>query len=339
MVKVKREFDELGNIVFTPIPAYHVPEPQTTPSDDELLLEQDKKEGIVNVNPLYPLRNSIPAQFEEGLVLNSWRNSISCIWEQAVRCPCVDVQSNSPRPNCPVCHGQGYFFPQKYRLDFMIQSDKNNNRYDGFDASYMPGSLATPQITVNGIEDSIKPGDRITVTNWYTAQNYTINVTQSRLKDGMFLPYRVGKIRHAYDLTDGKLNELDVEKSFEIDDNNFLKFLDESLLDKTITFVLAIEKRFYVSSLVKELRYTNFDRIDYKKWATGRGNDNLVFEQLKDNMLEYNGRQIFKQPSLLLLRRETLFFPDVNLIEKETDNNMVVKDPRSDALSDWLNGQ
>lgn len=300
-----------------------------------------------NIDPKYPSRNIIPAQRIAEHVQNLWQHSVRCKWEVSMRCPCVSIDSNSPRPNCPICHGQGYFFPEAYELDMALQSDENKYNIGGHGRQYLPGTKATMQFgTVSGVpSQNVKPGDRITVLNWTTPQEYIFNVTESRLNEGLFLPYSTKKVLRAFSTVkarndiqteaDGQLEELDVAKSFSLKDN-FLKVEDSSLLNKNITVLLSIEKRFYVESLLKELRYENFSRADEKAWATGNGNKFLTYDQLKNGKPQYNGTQTFQMPNEALLRRELFFVSSSNLVSNETDNNMVISDPATGAFEDWL---
>ena len=43
-------------------------------------------------------------------------------------------------------------------------------------------------------------------------------------------------------------------------------------------------------------------------------------------------------PNQALLRRELLYQSASNLIDKETDNNMVLSDPETGKFEGWLNG-
>lgn len=293
-----------------------------------------------NINPKYPSRNIIPSQAIEQHIQNLWRHSVRCLWEVSMRCPCVSIDTNSPRPNCPICHGEGYFYPESYELDMGMQSDENKYNIGGHGKQYLPGTIATPQFgTVSGVpSQNIKPGDRITVLNWTTPQEYIFNVTNNRLNDGVFLPYKTKKVIKAFTTTEeGDLSEVSLDK-LNLREDNFLEVKDKSLLSNTISVLLNIEKRFYVESLLKELRYENFDRSNEKGWATGNGNKFLSFDQLKNGIPQYNGTQTFQMPNELMLRRETFFNSPIGLIENETDNPAVIKNHATGDLMDWMNG-
>lgn len=302
------------------------------------------------------------------------QHSISTIWEQAYRCPCLDVSTGQPQPNCPICHGQGWIYLHPRRIDMAIQGDQKhyNNGETGMDE--MGSSQATPQITVNSVEQGIKPGDRITVEGWTTNETYTFNVTEQRLKHGIFLPYDVQSINEALIIDGGELTELDVDKAFTLK-GNYLYVNDEPLLDKTISVSLEIVKRFYVVSMLKELRYEQYVNLADKLWATGngtgqpanddqpqtdpnivykRGNDiknisdfkvprivNQKYPQVihKDGARIIDGKhQVYRMPPLLLIRRENLYFSNINLVTSETDNKSLIHDPRVSEFDDFLKG-
>lgn len=291
-----------------------------------------------DINPQYLLNNRLGKQLVKFIVQNLQSNSVNCTWEQTFRCPCVDIQSNSPKPDCEVCHGQGWVFGQSYILDIGFGSDKNQV-YDGVNTQgFLPSTLATPQITQGGIEDGIKPGDRITINNWYVPQSYIFNVTKSRLNGGVFVPYLVKSIDRAYIIKDSQLQSLDIGNDIVLEDN-YIKVINNDLLGSTISCLLSIAKRYYVSMLLKDLRYTHQSGADEKKAATGYGNSFITYSQLINGEVQYNGDQVFKMPNQLLLRRETLFFSSSNLVENDTDNNSVISDPRVQSMNSFLGGE
>ena len=48
--------------------------------------------------------------------------------------------------------------------------------------------------------------------------------------------------------------------------------------------------------------------------------------------------QIYRLPPLLVIRRENLYFSNINLVSSESDNNSVIKDPRVSDFNDFING-
>lgn len=286
-----------------------------------------------NINPIVH-HNSMPFQAIKELVELLDRHSIKCTWEQAVQCPCFS--NGSPKIDCPLCHGQGWVYKEPYDLDIAILSD-NKQILSVQEGTYLPmSSVGIPQITSNGIENGIKPSDRITVKNWQTPQNYIFNVTNKRLKEGIFLPYDVDSITHAYIINqDNQLD--DIKDALELDDNNILHINDETLIGKNISLILSVEKRFYVVALAKELRYAQFNKKQDKMQATGNGNQFLTYQQLQDGEFT-DGIQIFRMPNKLILRRENLYFPDYNIIQSDNDdeNNYEIKNPTINEAEDLL---
>lgn len=276
-----------------------------------------------NINPIIH-KNNMPFQAIKELVELLNRHSIKCTWEQAIQCPCFD--NGSPKIDCPLCHGQGWVYKDPYDLDIAVLSD-NKQILATQDGSMIPlSSIGIPQITSNGIEDGIKPSDRITVKNWNTPQNYIFNVTNKRLKNGLFMPYKVNEITHAYIIENNTL--VDIKDYLSLDENNILHINNDSLLGKNISMILSVEKRFYVVALNKELRYAQFNKIQDKEEATGNGNKFLTYKQFENGEFK-DGIQIFKMPNQLLLRRENLYFPNYNIIESDNDdiNNYEIKSP------------
>lgn len=333
------------------------------------------QEKIKDVNPIYPESNKMPPLMIKNVVNLLRQHSISTIWEQAYRCPCLDVATGQPQPNCPICHGQGWIYLHPRRIDMAIQGDQKryNNGETGMDE--MGSSQATPQISVNSVEQGIKPGDRITVEGWTTNETYTFNVNEQRLKHGIFLPYDVQSINEALIIDGGTLTELDVNKSFTLKEN-YLYINDEPLLDKTISLSLEIVKRFYVVSMLKELRYEQYINLADKLWATGNGtgqpapddlpqtNSGIVYKRgnvinnfgdfkvpkivnqkypqvvNKDGARVVEGKhQVYRMPPLLLIRRENLYFSNVNLVSSETDNKSLIHDPRVSEFDSFMSGE
>lgn len=355
-----------------------------------------KKEQVENINPIYPKKSNMPSLLIKPIVQLIQQQSINVIWEQAFKCPCVNIQTGQPQPNCKVCHGQGWVYLHPRSIDMAIQGDHKNFMLNQDGASQMGTSIATPQITVNGVEQGIKPGDRLTVSGWTTNESYTFNVTQSRLANGTFIPYDVESINEAYIIKNDDLVSLDIAKDLELD-GNFVKILNPDLINETVTLSLEIIKRFYVIALSKELRYQNYYKLADKEWATGNGagglqestqdtfrpsstvsttttnksletitepyttitgneypldddngkddSDNGNHLQKYPQVVSRDGQkivigkhQIYRLPPLLVIRRENLYFSNIDLVSSESDNNSVIKDPRVNDFNDFING-
>lgn len=355
-----------------------------------------EKEPVENINPIYPKKSSMPSLLIKPIVQLIQQQSINVIWEQAFKCPCVNIQTGQPQPNCKVCHGQGWVYLHPRSIDMAIQGDHKNFMLNQDGASQMGTSIATPQITVNGVEQGIKPGDRLTVSGWTTNESYTFNVTQSRLTNGTFIPYDVNSINEAYIIKDDDLVALDTTKDLELD-GNFVKILNPDLINETITLSLEIIKRFYVIALSKELRYQNYYKLADKEWATGDGTGgsqeatqgDLGSSSSTSTSINNNGsgaltgdtktiagneyplddsngeddsdsgaglqhypqvvnrdgekivigkHQIYRLPPLLVIRRENLYFSNIDLVSSESDNNSVIEDPRVNEFNSFVNG-
>lgn len=309
---------------------------------------------VLDINPKYPARNNTPVLNIDGISKLLQKHSISCTWEQSFECPCIDPQTNAPNPLCPTCHGQGRFFNEPKLIDIAMTSDTAKDFMGSEGVFSLTGTIATPQLTSNGIENGIKIGDRITVDNWDTTQTYLFNVNQQRLDHGLFIPYNVRKIDKMYTIDDsGNLVTLS-DKDITIDSNSLLTISNRDLLGKSISLSLSVIKRFYVVSLLKELRYQKFWRYVDKRCATGWNNPVLSFPQPKPNNFvtgdDINesingaeptfplGDQVFKLPNKLLLRRETMFFSNRNLAVNEGDNNTAIDTKQFDEINDMFGG-
>ncbi len=365
------------------------------------------KSRIENINPFYPVQNKMPSLRIKQVVQLLQHQSIPVIWEQALKCPCINIQTGQPKPNCPICHGQGWLYLHPRSLDIAIQGDHKNFNLSTSGADEMGTSLATPQITINGIEQGIKPGDRLTVPGWTTNESYTFNINQSRLENGIFLPYDVQSINEAYTIQHNQLQPLNLDKDL-ILKHNFVQIANPDLIDNTITLSLEIVKRFYVISLSKELRYQRYTRLADKQWATGNGrggeatdsqssaqnnaqsssdssqsvsssssvsytrngqkltesitsqsNTNPIDsvddgngddnsesgDKLQDfpqvvhrdgNKIVVGKDQIYRMPPLLVIRRENLYFSNINLVSHETDNHAMIHDPRITEFNNFV---
>lgn len=289
-----------------------------------------------DINPNIP-KNNTPFFEVKNLIDMVARYAIKCTWEQALKCPCF--KNSSPDINCPLCHGQGWIYQNPVTLDMAMLSDQNSIKTIA-QGDYIPMStIGVPQVTSNGIENGIKPNDRITVQGWNTTQNYIFTLTEQRYRNGLFLPYKVDKIMKAYTIDDRR-NLSDVSESLKLNtDTNILKVTDETLIGKNITLLLSVVKRFYVVGMDKELRYFQIKKRSYKEDITGNGNSYLTYEQLQDGKIP-DGVQIFRAFNNLILRRENLYFSDFNLIDnnisEDEQNNYIIQDPQMKQINSIL---
>lgn len=293
---------------------------------------------MVNVNPSYGNTvNNIPVLDVKSLMQLVQRHSVKCTWEQSMKCPCIDPKTGQPKPNCKVCHGQGIVFYNSNTIDISVYSDMKKEITSNTGISTLPETYATIQLTSGGIEQGVKIGDRITIDGWETPENYLFNITDFRLNSGVFVPYKFSKINDAFCIEDGNLKKIDIDSAFDITDN-FIKIKDISLLNKNISINVAAIKRFYITSLQKELRYQKYIKQKDKDWATGLGNSYLTYGDIINNGTVAPGEFVLKMFPKVTLRRENLYFSDIDIVSSETDNNRVISDPRVVEMNDILGG-
>lgn len=321
-----------------------------------------ENETIERLNPLYVQTQMKPLDIK-SIVQLIQQHSIESIYEQSYKCPCVDPQTMQPKPDCPICHGQGFIFMHPKSLDIAFVSDqkKFDLNTQGLDPN--GATMATPQITINKIEQGIKPGDRITVPGWTTNENYIFNVDQQRLNNGIYLPYKVAEINEAYTIEGGNLIRLK-EGDLTLDDD-FLKVNNDQLLDKTISLSLEVIKRFYVVSIEKEVRYQKYQNLAQKLWALGNGTGEISSDEISEyttlnnylnnqqamqmdsikypqvqkrdgKLIDTSKKQIYRIPPQLRLKRENLYFSNINLTNKESNGNTAITDPRVTEMNDFL---
>lgn len=308
----------------------------------------ENTEDTKNINPSYQFKPSLLPLDIKRVVELIRQHSIPVIWEQAFKCPCVDIPTGQPKPDCEYCHGQGWLYLHPRKIDMALQGDSKRFGVGETGTDQLGTSHATPQITINGIEQGIKPGDRITVPGFTTNESYTFNVTQQRLNKGLFIPFKVEAINEAFYIDDGLKQVADGDLTL---NDNFVQINNDELLDKTITLSLEVTKRLYVVTLNKELRYQKYTRTRDKLIALGneqgaesdQDQDNIVSKDNFPQIIKRDGakivvgkEQLYRLPPLLSLRRESLYFSNVDLVSNETDNNRVIQDPRVSAMNDFL---
>lgn len=306
-------------------------------------------EEVKNINPKYQAKENTALPLSIKPIVELLRqHSVTVIWEQAFKCPCVDIPTGQPKPDCEYCHGQGWLYLHPRKIDMALQGDMNHFSLNPTGTDQLGTSHATPQITINGIEQGIKPGDRITVPGFTTNESYTFNVTQQRLNKGLFIPFKVESINEAFYIDDGLKQVADGDLTL---NDNFVQINNDELLDKTITLSLEVTKRLYVVTLNKELRYQKYTKTRDKLIALGneqgaeseQEQDNTVSKDNFPQIIKRDGakivvgkEQLYRIPPLLSLRRESLYFSNVDLVSNETDNNRVIQDPRVSAMNDFL---
>lgn len=265
------------------------------------------------------------------------------IWEKAFQCPCINPKTHSPKPDCKVCHGQGIVFSNPYKLKMLTQSDDKGVYNGHFGNQEIRSSIATPQITENGIENGISARDRITIKDLFITQTYSFNVTPLRLAKGMFIPYKVATIDSAYTLDDeGNLKDITTGVLSYDKNTSMLTVNDNSLAGHTISLVLSVEARYYVVDITKETRYAYVSNFKGKLAMVGNYNKNLKYEDLYGadfSGLKGQGTIPIRLPKKLIIRREDLYIPDSNVVMNDEDNNAVITDPKATSdMSDFFGG-
>ena len=127
-------------------------------------------------------------------------------------------------------------------------------------------------------------------------------------------------------------------------------------------------------SLLKELRYQKYDRLEDKRWVTGNGTNKVTDQEMQEgkiakeeygnNILDYTDlpdgnqlssfypqlikrdgapivigkHQVFRLPPLLLIRRENLYFSNLNVVSSESDNKNIISDPRANDMESFIHG-
>lgn len=295
-----------------------------------------------DINPL-KRRNKMPELRVDLVLQEIERLGRDTIWEKAFQCPCINPKTHSPKPDCKVCHGQGIVFSNPYSLKMLTQSDDKGIYNGHFGNQEIRSSIATPQITENGIENGISARDRITIKDMYITQTYSFNVTPLRSSKGMFIPYKVSTIDEAYTIDDnGDLMSIDISKLSYDTDTSMLTILDSTLDNHTISLVLSVEARYYVVDVTKETRYAYVSNYKGKLAMVGNYNKNLKYEELYGadfSGLKGQGTIPIRLPKKLIIRREDLYIPDSNIVISDSDNNAVITDPKATAdMSDFFGG-
>lgn len=279
--------------------------------------------------PFKQRRNITPTLDVDKITKLIDKMSIPVLWQQARRCVCLNAKTQQPKTDCPICHGSGWFYSDGVIIDMMIQSDEKERINSSQGLTIPAGSVATPQITENRIEQGIKVNDRLTLINSMndTQENYVINVTEKRLKKGLYLPYNVNKINHGFIEQDNDV--ADIGSSLSLDGNRLL-INDDSLLGKTISLVLTVQKRYFVTNVLKETRYTQIKTLKEKE-ISSTFNNKIQVPNTVINMgqtVEHGVRYTILPPKLHIMR-ENLFFSPTNIVSGETGdtNNMEIKTP------------
>ena len=288
-----------------------------------------------DINPL-PHINKYPNQMVSQYVNLIEKLGRQVIWEKSIPCPCINPKTNSPRIDCPVCHGQGIVYTNSYMLKGIMQSDNKSAYASKFGQAERGTTVFTPQLTDNGVENGIAIRDRITLPDMTLSQTYLVNITSGRLSLGVFIPYNVNRIVSASAIINNALT--DVTNKISISSNNILKVSDDSLLNHNISLNLEVQARYYIVNITKETRYTR--ATDYKNKSSYVGWYNKNLENYKrlfgDDINIKNMELNIRLPKLCIMRRESMFVPDTNINDSDI-NQVKLPDPTvSSELSDVI---
>lgn len=258
-------------------------------------------------------RNNTPFQDIQRIAGQLERTGVPSIWEQHVPCPCIDPETNSPKSDCPLCYGRGLIYRKKYELSFTYQSD-DKGMYQGQSGFHEVGmTIATPQITENGIENGIAVRDRITVKDISISQSYIFNVTQDRFDKGKFIPYQVLKFDDVYSMSNSySLVSLEEGRDFDyIPQSSKMIIKNADLIGKNITMNISTALRYYVSNITKETRSAQVKKIMDKRLLENNGSINSKYA--KDyNQINGTDIKLYRMPKKLILKREDVFIPPVD---------------------------
>lgn len=195
-------------------------------------------------------------------------------WERAWLCTCRNPMTLAPKPNCHICHGRGIAYLPASDEIIAIQSQERSLM--NMDLGLYDSGTAIGSTT---LESTITFRDRITVPDVEIYQSSIFDVTEKRVKNGMYMSYDVKRLElvigdNGVELVEGE------DYTFDISNNMF--YPKEHLVGTNVSINMAVTLRYIVIDLLKESRYQ----------YTGFGVSKEKFENL---------------PRKLLLKREDIF--------------------------------
>ena len=261
-----------------------------------------------NINPNIT-RNKQPFQRIDQIAGLLDRTGLPTIWEQSTPCPCINPETNSPRSDCPLCFGKGLIYRKKYQLNIAFQSDDKGLVSNQYGQHELGQTIATPQITENGIENGIAVRDRLTVQGITLAQSYIVNITQDKFDNGILIPYLVTNFDQVITIDqDYNLFQLREGIDYTYDENTSLfKVLTKQLIGKNISMNISTKLRYYVANILKETRNAQVNKVMDKEMMMGNGNQALTNYIDKYNTDLNTNVETYRLPKKLLLKREDLF--------------------------------
>ncbi|AMW62379.1 hypothetical protein HONESTABE_92 [Bacillus phage HonestAbe] len=168
------------------------------------------------------------------------------LWEKSFLCPCKDKDTAQPDPTCRICHGRGISFRPPVQMTMMVQSQAKGAINDDLGISDTGTAIGTPDRS-----QRIAFRDRITVPNAKLSQSILFDVTDKRIKHGLYLVYDVQSVDLAMSI-DGEIFE---GTHFRIDYKTNRIYPDASMLGKNISLNVLTTLRYLVADLLKEHRY------------------------------------------------------------------------------------
>ena len=340
-------------------PEVGIPSKETSSHGRERPISKDPKD----IDPKSFNNNVMPFQVLNDIIDLIERNGIPTKWERAYPCPCFNVQSNQPDPSCPLCQGRGLIYRDPKYLQVMFQSNEKGAYSGPYGLEDLGTTMATPQITENGIENGISFRDRLTIGGLTIAQSYMFNVTASRCEHGQFIPFLVAKFNKVFSMNKktglllelqrtSNLAEVTQEKDgadYYFDEVTNKIYVSKKYLNRNITMNLTCPLRYYVVDIRKETRFAQVKNLKYKKYALGYGDPALknYIETYKDALEP--GIIYVRLPKFLVLRREDMLESSKDLTSdtgsepnKELDPKLNVPptttETGSSTITDWLTG-
>lgn len=222
---------------------------------------------------------------------------MSVLWEKSYLCTCRNPITKAPDPTCPICMGRGIAYLPSKKVKVAIQSqDRSVTNADL--GLYDSGTAIATTLP----ESTISFRDRLSLPDVKIQQSLLFDVTDKRVRDGMWLSYDVDEIALA--VTDnGKMIYENEDYTFNKEKNLFIP--KEHLLGKNVSLNITTVLRYIVIDLLKESRYQ----------YTNKGTQLEKFESL---------------PKKLLLKREDAWVnPTPFSMETEgIENQEAMEDPK-----------
>lgn len=200
------------------------------------------------------------------------------LWEMSWLCTCRNPNTLAPDSSCPICKGRGVGFmaPEEIRVAIQSQEKGVNNMDLGL---YDSGTA----IGTTTIGSNVGYRDRLTLPDVALRQSVIFDVTERRVKNGVYLTYDVKEITHALGVNGQPLSEW---TDYTFDEKTNMFYPKEHLIGTNVSLNMLTQLRYYVIDFLKESRYQYTE--------LNRGKENALYESY---------------PKKLLLKREDIFVP------------------------------